>query len=113
MDRYPQGCGCKPKETAVKIRVWCEKHQVPLEAIEGDGPFFIPANIQHGSDPKGEWEVDLSDMGCPKEELDEELDNPLLGPGACGSWSIRWFAPWVDDVDPWIATEDPDPTLRI
>ena len=66
--------------TPFVIRVWCDRHHTALVALDGP-PFGDP--VGPDDDPRGLWEVDLSDMTCP-------------AGNECGqSWSITVVPPKV------------------
>jgi hypothetical protein len=85
-----------------KIRIWCEKDNVPLEGLdpEGDSPFCYKV---HGE--PGMWQVDLSNMGCPEEnkrytaygnnDLADELEDEWI---CSDSWTVTLVTP-SGDVD--------------
>lgn len=79
------------------LYIGCTKHDIPLVPIEGNGAFLVNAtdpSLDNGEDvhwcdssTPGYWEIDLSDMACPKEMELENLGADGVPVDECvGSW---------------------------
>ena len=74
------------------VRLRCKKHGVPLDAFDG-GPYFIPRlddGVRNGSyqAKDGIWEIDLSNVQCPKEITEWVVEaDTVVGPGT-GYWVV-------------------------
>jgi len=57
----------------MKIRLWCKKHNNPLENFEESTLIFSPQDTKPGfggNSPSGVYDLDLSDFRCPEEITD-------------------------------------------